>query len=93
VKHAIIICILFSMLIIVSACTSNISNDTILDDFVKLEKYSDDTGYGYLCYNKDTYMMYYILVGSHRSGISPCYIFDDDTNECHVGHYPEDWNE
>ena len=78
------------MVIALCSCSAK-PGENVYNDFVVLEVEKDkNIGDNYLCYNKETKIMYYV---TYHGGISPCYIFDDETNECHIGHYPEDWNE
>ena len=65
----------------------------IYESFIVLEDMGDINGNGetYLVYHRDTGIMYYIIERYQHAGITECYIFDDETNECHVAHYPEDY--
>ena len=42
-----------------------------------------------LVYNEDFGSLYYII----GHGLTSCYIWDENTQDFYIGHYPEDWDD
>ena len=74
------IIIIILMLLLLCGCTTSKE-----EQFITLESYPDTA----LVYSASTGAMYY----SRGHGLSPCYIWDEEKQDFHVGHYPEDWEE
>ena len=72
------IIIIILIVLLLSGCTTSKE-----EQFITLESYPDTA----LVYSASTGAMYY----SRGHGLSPCYIWDEEKQDFHVGHYPEDW--
>lgn len=98
-KIAALLVVLALGLVIFAGCSTNeqvIDGEKVMvlyDKFVLLEETGSfaQSGRTVLCYHKDTHIMYYIVERDSRAGITTCWIFDDETGESHIGHYPEDY--
>ena len=71
--------IIILILLLLCGCTVHEKDQ----QFIILESYPDTI----LVYSTSTGAMYY----SRGHGLSPCYVWDEEKQDFHVGHYPEDW--
>lgn len=100
-KKVLIALMLAAALFTMTGCRSTIMDEKgtkrqlFFGRFISIEETKDavlNSETTYLCYDKTTHIMYYILLSRNRAGISPCWIYDEEANDFHVGHWPEDWD-
>ena len=97
ILKAILVCVCFAMMIfliivvIVSICSIDKQNEdmTIYSRFIPVENKPLKRGESYLVFDKDTDLVYVILLDSLRVAISPYYI-TDESNTQRIAIYPQD---
>ena len=81
-KRIIIISLLITMIFLLSSCKTTTTTyedgeKTKFYQFVVIEEKNNvDEGILYIVYDKDTKVMYYIIINSYKCGITPIYNTD-----------------
>lgn len=74
--------------------TISVHNRTMINGQFHVLEIEGNTfsGWTYLCYDKDTNVMYYY---TSSGGLSPCYTFDGESGDidAHIARYPRDYEE